>query len=279
MSLIKIHDYNPNYKDDIFRGSDIKGYSIYGNLDQDKVGSVYDILVDESGFLRYLVIDTGLWIFGKKVLLPIGRCRIDYANRRVYATDLTREQVESLPEYNDDLTVDYNYEERVRNAYRRPGVQAAAYTSNSYNYEHEPELYGVRQKDHDTIKLYEERLIANKTREKTGEVTIGKRVETEQATASVPVQKERVIVERNNPTNPDQPVTPGEVAFREGEVARVAVYEETADIHKQAFVREEVTVRKEIEQDQVTAKETLRREELDVDVDGKPIINDSTLNR
>jgi uncharacterized protein (TIGR02271 family) len=280
MALIKIHDYNPNYKEDVFRGSDIKGYSVYGNLDQDKVGSVHDILVDESGFLRYLVVDTGLWIFGKKALLPIGRCRIDYPNRRVYATNLTREQVENLPEYHDDMTVDYNYEERVRTSYRRPtttgqatGQAAAVYTPETYNYDYDRDLYETRQTDHDRIKLYEERLIADKNRQKAGEVTIGKHVETEKARASVPVETERVVIERHNPTDATRPVAPGEAAFREGEVARMEVYEETANIHKEAYVREEVTVRKEVEQDRVTAEETLRREELDVDVEGNPVIN------
>ena len=42
------------------------------------------------------------------------------------------------------------------------------------------------------------------------------------------------------------------------------VYEETADIQKQAFVREEVNIRKEVEMETVEATEILRREELDV---------------
>jgi stress response protein YsnF len=50
------------------------------------------------------------------------------------------------------------------------------------------------------------------------------------------------------------------------------VYEETADIGKQAFVREEVNVRKEVKRDTVDATETLRREELEVDVNGKPVV-------
>lgn len=273
MALIKIQDYNPNYKEDIFRGSDIKGYSVFGNLDQDKVGSVYDILVDESGFLRYLVVDTGLWIFGKKALLPIGRCRIDYANRRVYATDLTREQVENLPEYNDDLTVDYKYEEQVRSAYRNPSYKSTAHTQETYNYDNDRDLYETRQSDHDIIKLYEERLITDKSRQKAGEVSIGKRVETEKARASVPIENERIVIERNNPSNLEQAVAPGEATFQEGEIARMEVYEETANIHKEAFVREEVTVRKEVQKERVTGEETLRREELDVDVDGNPVIN------
>ena len=120
--------------------------------------------------------------------------------------------------------------------------------------------------------MYEERLLTNKERHKTGEVAIGKHVESETAQVSIPVEKERVIIERTSPTDARE-VTPGSVDFREGEVARMEVYEETADIQKQAFVREEVTVRKEVERDTVNATETLRREELDVDVDGKPIID------
>ena len=50
------------------------------------------------------------------------------------------------------------------------------------------------------------------------------------------------------------------------------MYEETADVAKQAFVREEVSVRKEVEQDTVQARETIRREELDIDTDGDAVI-------
>ena len=67
-------------------------------------------------------------------------------------------------------------------------------------------------------------------------------------------------------------MTPGETAFSDTEVARVEVYEESADIQKQAFVREEVSVRKEVERDTVSAKETIRREELDINADDEVII-------
>ncbi len=68
-------------------------------------------------------------------------------------------------------------------------------------------------------------------------------------------------------------MTPGTVDFHEGEVARMEVYEETADIQKKAYVREEVTIRKEVERDTVDATETVRREEFDIDIDGNPVIN------
>ncbi|KST69976.1 YsnF/AvaK domain-containing protein [Mastigocoleus testarum] len=134
------------------------------------------------------------------------------------------------------------------------------------------EYTGVQETENkENIKLYEERLVADKERAKAGEVSVGKRVETETASVSVPIEKERIVVERSNPTNPGQ-VSPGTTDFSGGKVARMEVYEESADIQKQAFVREEVKVRKEVERDTVEAKEKLRREELEVDVDGKPVI-------
>ncbi|MBD2126507.1 DUF2382 domain-containing protein [Microcoleus sp. ZQ-A2] len=280
MALVKLADAYPNYKQEIFGGDDIKGYEVYSATDE-KVGGIYDALVDETGRFRYLVIDTGVWVFGKKVLVPIGRVRMDYDRRRVYITGLTKDQVERLPEYNDNMTVDYDYEERVRGIYRPTAtattattaqVPSSTYDRNTYNYEHDRSLYDTDEQNHQKIKLYEERLLTSKQRQKTGEVTLGKHVETETARVSVPIEKERVIIERTNPTDTRE-VTPGEVDFREGEVARMEVYEETADIQKKAFVREEVSIRKEIERDTVDATETIRREELDIDVDGNPAIN------
>jgi uncharacterized protein (TIGR02271 family) len=280
MALVKLADAYPNYKQEIFGGDDIKGYEVYSATDE-KVGGIYDALVDETGRFRYLVIDTGVWVFGKKVLVPIGRVRMDYDRRRVYITGLTKDQVERLPEYNDNMTVDYDYEERVRGIYRPTAtattatmaqVPSSTYDRNTYNYEHDRSLYDTDEQNHQKIKLYEERLLTSKQRQKTGEVTVGKHVETETARVSVPIEKERVIIERTNPTDTRE-VTPGEVDFREGEVARMEVYEETADIQKKAFVREEVSIRKEIERDTVDATETIRREELDIDVDGNPAIN------
>lgn len=296
MALFKIADFNPNYRQEAFDGEDIKGLDIYSRKTDEKIGTIHDVLVDETGRFRYLVIDTGFWVFGKKSLLPVGRCSVDAVNERVYATGLTsKEQAERLPEYDENMTVDYDYEERVRNVYRTPTVEASApvemsppveasgakavsaqtpvsepttptYDSHNYTYDREPEMYNLDENNHRRLKLYEERLVTTKNRQKTGDVAVGKRVETETATASVPVTKERVVIERNTPSEATSKVDVTDANFREGTVARMEVYEETATIDKQTFVREEVSIRKEVEQDTVEAKETLRREELDVDV-------------
>lgn len=124
--------------------------------------------------------------------------------------------------------------------------------------------------DDEKIRLYEERLLVNKRREKAGEVSIGKRVETDTASVAVPVERERVVIERSDATT-GTAVNPGTADFAEGAVARVDVYEEKANIGKQAFVREEVSVRKEVDTETVQASETVRREELDVQADGDVI--------
>ncbi|WP_019509595.1 DUF2382 domain-containing protein [Pleurocapsa sp. PCC 7319] len=271
VNLYKIGDIYPDYRN-LFDNDDLLSYSLYSN-NEEKVGSVEDILVDRDGHFRYLVVDTGFWIFGKKVLLPFGRARIDRNQKRVYATGLTKEQAEHLPEYNSDMTVDYDYEENVRNVYRDEYSGVSTSTSSSYDYDREPSLYSHQETDgRQSLKLYEERLVANKERFRTGTVTVGKKVETETATVSVPIEKEKIIIERSNPTD-STAVTPGATAFNEGEVARVEVYEESAEIEKQAFVREEVSVRKEVEKDTVSARETIRREELDIETDGEGLID------
>ncbi|WP_375501297.1 DUF2382 domain-containing protein [uncultured Nostoc sp.] len=300
MVLYKLQDFEPNYRD-TFEGRDINGLGVYTQGTDEKIGTVSDVLVDEEGHFRYLVVDLGFWIFGKKVLLPIGRARIDYNVDRVYTIGLTREQAEDLPEFNERQTLDYDYEERVRGVYRQPAdyVQPVdplltvdpllpleatplmdttyqqpvtpTYNRDSYNYEQEPSLFGLNEQDHQTLRLYEERLIASKRRQKTGEVTIGKHVETDTARVAVPIEKERVVIERVTPADAGTAVSGREADFREGEVARIEIHEETPEIRKEAFLREEVRVRKVVDQETVETQETVRREELDVNSGNLPV--------
>lgn len=282
MALIKLRENYPNHKN-FFDGEDIKDFSVYSDQG-DKIGSVADLLVDDQqGQFRYLIVDLGFWIFGKKVLLPVGRTRLDQSDKRIYATGMSKDQAENLPEFDENMTVDYDYEERVRGVYRGTsdiGTASAAYGTatpqtgnydrNSYSYDRDRDLYDMSNRDHQTLKLYEERLIADKHQQKVGEVKVGKHIETEQAKASVPLSKEKVIIERSD-AGTGQAVATGKADFQEGEVARMEIHEEVPDIRKEAYVREEVKLRKEVEQDSVDAKETLRREELDLDTSGRKI--------
>jgi len=312
MPLQKLENFDPHYRE-TFGDDDLKGLDVYAEGTNEKIGKIGDILVDEAGHFRYLVVDIGFWVFGKRTLVPIGRVQHDHNARRV-SVSLTKAQVEALPEFNGDAAaVDYDHEEQVRGVYRTPTAGAAVSPAtgavtpvnpsapletsapldaatagamtgamaagpvratdnrDTYNYQQEPSLYDLNDRDHQTIKLYQERLLASKTRRKTGEVAVGKHVETETARVSVPIEKERVVIERVTPTDAGRPVAPGTVDFREGEVAHMEIYEETPDIHKEAFVREEVRVNKVVEQETVQAQDTIRREELDVDAGGQTV--------
>lgn len=265
MPLHKLEEFDPNYRE-TFGGDDVKALELY-TQDGARVGSIADALVDQDGRFRYLVIDAGFDSIGKKVLLPIGLARINYGAKRVYVDGLSRQQIEQLPEYNEQTIVDDHYEEQVRSVYRSP-TSDIAYDRETYTYQQEPALYNLNEQYHQTLRLYEERLIANKHRIKTGEVAVGKHIETETARVAIPVQKERVVIERVPPTGAGTLVDPSEIKFQEGEVARIELYEETPDIHKEAFVREEVRVRKVVDRDMVEAQDTIRREELDINTAG-----------
>jgi uncharacterized protein (TIGR02271 family) len=296
MALHKIKDFDPDYHQH-FDDRDVKGQDLY--VGDEKIGSIDDILVDDAGQIRYLVINTGVWILGKKVLLPIGRARIDSNQKRVYGQNLTKAQVEALPELTDDMTVDYDHEERVRGVYRSsmPTMKTAPmatgvgsepmlsvedgyleeegyvnYNRDTYSHDKEPALYGMNEDNHPSFKLYEERLVASKQRQKTGDAVISKRIETETAQASVPIEKERVVLERM-PASGTKAVAPGEATFQAGEVSRMDVYEEVPEFHKEAFVREEVRVNKVVDKETATTQEQIRREEIDVNVDGHPIVD------
>lgn len=275
MPLYKLEQFYPNYQQELFDGNDIKGLDVFAGKTGEKIGSIDSALVDEQGHFRYFVLDTGFWIFGKKVLLPVGYCQIDDRERRIYATGIhTKTQLEDLPEYNDDTRINRRYEERVNQVYQHPAAQSNAiptqatlnhaHNSDPSDHQQQSSLYNLNANDGQTLKLHEERLIANKHRHQIAEVVIGKHIETETARVSIPVEQERIIIERTTPSTSETITSFSHADFHEGEIARLKVYGETADIHKQAFVHEEVKIKKEVERDTVQAEETLRHEELDI---------------
>ena len=114
MALMKFDKFYPDYRDastnDGFDIDSLKHFSVYA-ADDDKVGSINDILVDtQDGRIRYFVVDTGFWFFGKRVLLPVGRANISYTDERIYVNGMTKEQVENLPNFDELDKVDYDYE-------------------------------------------------------------------------------------------------------------------------------------------------------------------------
>lgn len=72
----------------------------------------------------YLVVDTGRWILGMRVLLPAGMVdRIDTAGRTVFV-DRSREEIKNAPEYDRERGATDAYRQRVGSYYSAPDVGA-----------------------------------------------------------------------------------------------------------------------------------------------------------
>jgi uncharacterized protein (TIGR02271 family) len=115
------------------------------------------------------------------------------------------------------------------------------------------------------VPLVEENINVNKGVREAGEVAIGKRVVEEQVNVPVNVSHEEVTVSRHAV---DRPVQAGEAEFGQDQVIRVPVREETVDVQKQARVKEEVEINKQVVNEQRNVQDTVRREELDMDTQG-----------
>ncbi|MFE9929783.1 PRC-barrel domain containing protein [Streptomyces sp. NPDC005533] len=79
-------------------GTDLTGYKV--EAVDGSIGKV-DKHSDEVGD-AYLVVDTGVWIFGKEVLLPaITVISVDPDERTIHV-DRTKEQIKNSPEFHRD---------------------------------------------------------------------------------------------------------------------------------------------------------------------------------
>ena len=90
---------------DPMQGIDLSGFEVEAL--NGSIGKV-DKATSETGG-SYLIVDTGPWIFGKKVMLPAGVItRIDTQSERV-DVNRTKDQIKDAPEFDDSLTRDESY--------------------------------------------------------------------------------------------------------------------------------------------------------------------------
>lgn len=97
---------------------EILGYDIQGS--DGAIGHLDDLVVDDTTWeLRYLVVDTSNWWFGKKVLLaPHWASRVSWSEQKIFV-DETRESVKRSPEW-AAFTVNREYEAQLYEHYGRP---------------------------------------------------------------------------------------------------------------------------------------------------------------
>jgi hypothetical protein len=88
------------YNEDLKTVTDLDGFEVAA-LDGD-IGKVDDATYDVGS--SSIVVDTGPWIFGKKVLIPASALvRADLDSRKVFLR-LTKDQIKDSPELSDAMT-------------------------------------------------------------------------------------------------------------------------------------------------------------------------------
>ncbi len=107
-----------DYKDDSWSGTDITGYGV--EAVDGSIGKI-DNASNEVGASR-IVVDTGPWIFGKKVMLPVGVIeRVDANEEKVYV-ERTKDQIKDAPEYDDAFFNDERYRGEIGSYYGEGGL-------------------------------------------------------------------------------------------------------------------------------------------------------------
>ena len=97
-------------------GRDLSGFGVEA-LDG-SIGKI-DEATDEVGG-SFIIVDTGPWIFGKKVMLPAGVVqRIDEDDEKVWV-NRTKDQIKSAPEFDDSMKSDTGYRDKL-GTYYGPG--------------------------------------------------------------------------------------------------------------------------------------------------------------
>jgi hypothetical protein len=96
-------------------GLDLSGYKV--EAIDGSIGKVDESSSDVGA--SYIVVDTGPWIFGKKVMLPAGVIdRVDAEDEKVYVTR-TKDQIKNAPEFDEAGYREPAYRDEVGGYYSR----------------------------------------------------------------------------------------------------------------------------------------------------------------
>jgi hypothetical protein len=115
------------FRDDAWTAGDFVGYSVEA-LDGG-IGKIDEATYDAGS--AYLVVDTGPWIFGKKVLLPAGVIdTVDHDDTTVFV-QRTKDEIKNAPEYDPDRVLDATYRDQFGSYY---GPGGAGYSEGTREY-------------------------------------------------------------------------------------------------------------------------------------------------
>ena len=101
-------------------GRDLTGYRV--EAVDGSIGKIDEASNDVGQ--SYAIVDTGPWIFGKKVMLPAGVTARGRPRKKVFV-DRTKDQIKNAPEYDEALMSDSGYRDEL-GTYYGPGGRGYA---------------------------------------------------------------------------------------------------------------------------------------------------------
>jgi hypothetical protein len=100
---------------------DLTGFSVEAR--DGGIGKVHEATHEAGG--SFIVVDTGPWIFGKKVMLPAGVIRdIDPDSETIFV-DLTKDEIKNAPEFDENRYREPSYRDEVGRYYSTRGSRQA----------------------------------------------------------------------------------------------------------------------------------------------------------
>jgi hypothetical protein len=102
-----------SYRTQTALGTDLSGFTV--EAIDGKIGKVDEATHEAGG--SFIVVDTGPWIFGKKVLLPAGVIRdVDLDTETVFV-NRTKDEIKDSPEFDEKKYRDQGYRMQVGDYY------------------------------------------------------------------------------------------------------------------------------------------------------------------
>jgi sporulation protein YlmC with PRC-barrel domain len=113
--------------------SDLKGYKILAT--DGPLGTVSDLLFDDASWrVRWLVVDTGSWLSGRKVLLPPSALGHIEPDAKSFSVRLTQAQVKDSPDIASDRPVSRHLEGNVYDYYGWNPYWSTGFYMGGYGY-------------------------------------------------------------------------------------------------------------------------------------------------
>jgi stress response protein YsnF len=270
---------NENYRVVELRGSgfeiakgepDIRGWEVKDG--QGRIfGKVKELLFDkESLKVRYLVVDLKsnvLNLSSRKVLIPVGLAVLHEDHDDVVLPEITAIHLTELPEYKK-TPITYDEELAVRNIFS--GTATTGYNREGdtfYKHEHfdENRLYQRRPgaaTSSKTIPVIEENLQVGTKDVDTGETKIHTSISEHPVEEDIKLRSENVNIERNEI---NRPATQEDLrSFEEGTI-EFTEKKEIPVVTKEAKVVEEISLNKEITENEATIRDTVRKTDVEIE--------------